>query len=171
MGTGEGVADVANLAGSMSKDLYRDTGLMRQGSDYSGASGGGAPRRGGRRRERVRLQETAPHSADEGDPDQGCQSSNPGSNLNVAFSLVRKVSARVSNVGNKSKGKKFVKFCVLLKRRLKWFLKVNQHFINETYLKHFYIWYSDFSLNVSRKKKTLLNLTEWQLMRYPQIGY
>jgi hypothetical protein len=105
MGTGDGVADAANLAGSCAKDIYRDSGLSRHGSDYSSASPmGGGLRRGGRRRERVRLQETATQSGDECDPDQA-QSSNPGSSLNVAFSLVRKVSARVSNVGNKSKGK------------------------------------------------------------------
>ena len=106
MGTGDGVADAANLAGSCAKDIYRDSGLSRHGSDYSSASPmGGGLRRGGRRRERVRMQETAPQSGDECDPEQA-QSSNPGSSLNVAFSLVRKVSARVSNVGNKSKGKK-----------------------------------------------------------------
>ena len=64
MGTGEGVADAANLAGSCAKDMYRDTGLSRHGSDYSGVSlgTGGGLRRGGRRRERVRLQETNPQS-------------------------------------------------------------------------------------------------------------
>ena len=64
MGTGEGAADAANLAGSCAKDMYRDTGLSRHGSDYSGLSvgAGGGLRRGGRRRERVRLQETNPQS-------------------------------------------------------------------------------------------------------------
>ena len=64
MGTGEGVADAANLAGSCAKDMYRDTGLSRHGSDYSAVSlsTGGGLRRGGRRRERVRLQETNPQS-------------------------------------------------------------------------------------------------------------
>jgi hypothetical protein len=64
MGTGEGVADAANLAGSCAKDMYRDTGLSRHGSDYSGVSvgTGGGLRRGGRRRERVRLQEANPQS-------------------------------------------------------------------------------------------------------------
>ena len=72
MGTGDGVADAANLAGSLAKDIYLDSGLSRHGSDYSGASGGGGHlRRGGRRRERVRLQETNPHSADETEPDPG----------------------------------------------------------------------------------------------------
>ena len=72
MGTGDGVADAANLAGSMAKDIYLESGLSRHGSDYSAASGGGGHlRRGGRRRERVRLQETNPHSADETDQDPG----------------------------------------------------------------------------------------------------
>jgi hypothetical protein len=56
MGTGDGAADAANLAGSLAKDIYLETGLSRHGSDYSAASGG--HRRGGRRRERVRLQVT-----------------------------------------------------------------------------------------------------------------
>ena len=63
------MADAANLAGSYAKDIYLESGLSRHGSDYSAASGGF--RRGGRRRERVRYQETNPHSADEADPDPG----------------------------------------------------------------------------------------------------
>jgi hypothetical protein len=41
MGTGDGVADAANLAGSFAKDIYLESGLSRHGSDYSAASGGG----------------------------------------------------------------------------------------------------------------------------------